>query len=95
MLRNGGRDDGPASERATYICWYEWLRRSKKPERRKRAATMAEGVKHALAGMPERERQAFTEEFFTRVCARMDELSAKWARLEIGDSFSVEWTVHA
>src|SRR5262249_26465465 len=26
LLRRGARDDGPASERATYLCWYEWLR---------------------------------------------------------------------
>ena len=93
MLRNGERDDGPVSERATYICWYEWLRRSDDPERCKRAASMAETVRSTLTGMSEHERQAFTEEFFTRVCARMDELSAKWSSLRVGDSFSVEWTV--
>lgn len=95
MLRKGGRDDGPASERATYICWYEWLRRSGDPERRKRAASMAETVRATLDGMPDDERRAFTEAFFTQVCARMDELSAKWSSLEVGDAFSVEWTVRA
>jgi hypothetical protein len=94
MLRRGGRDDGPASECAAYICWYEWLRRSEDPKRQRRAAAMAQEVKHGLGGMSDTERQAFTEEFFTRVCSRMDDLSARWAKLEIGDSFSVEWTVH-
>jgi acyl-CoA hydrolase len=95
MLRNGGRDDGSASERAAYICWYEWLRRSRDPERRRRAASMTETVQTMRDGMPENERQAFTEAFFTQVCARMDELSAKWSSLKVGDSFSVEWTCHA
>ncbi len=95
LLRRGGRDDGPASERATSICWYEWLRRSRDPERRARAAALAERAKNVLAVMPAREREAFTEELFTRVCARMDELSARWADLDVGESFSVAWTVPA
>jgi hypothetical protein len=90
MLRKGGRDEGPLSERAAFICTYEWLRRSTDPERRKRAAEMA-GARDALDGLAEAERQAFTKAFFDRVCARMDELSAQWARLEVGQSLSVEW----
>ena len=95
MLRRGARDEGAASERATYICWYEWLRRSPDPALRKRAAAMAEIARKGLAEMPEHEREAFTEAFFARVCARMDELSAKWRRLAIGEAFSVEWSVRS
>ena len=36
-LRRKGREDSLQSERATYICWYEWLGRSAVPERRKQA----------------------------------------------------------
>jgi hypothetical protein len=94
-LRMGERDDGPASERASYLCLYEWLRRSGDPERRRRAAEMAEGVKHALGGMTDGERAAFSEELVGRVCARMDQLSAQWAKLDVGDSLVVEWSVRA
>ncbi len=94
MLRQGGRSDGTASERAAFVCWYEWLRRSNDPERRKRAAAMADEVRHAIAGMPKPEREALTEEFLARVCARMDEWSARWARLEVGKAIRVRWTVH-
>src|SRR5262245_2512399 len=38
MLRRGLRDGGDASERAAFVCWCEWLRRSSDP----RAVTIAE-----------------------------------------------------
>lgn len=93
MLRRGARADGDASERAAYVCGYEWARRSKDPARRTRAAEQADGVRLTLAKMDPRERALYSEEAVTRVCARMDELSARWARLAVGESFSVEWTV--
>jgi len=93
LMRKGARSDGDASERAAYVCGYEWLRRSKDPERRKRAAAMADGVRITLENMDARERSAYTEEALARVCARMDELSARWARLGVGDSLVVEWAV--
>jgi hypothetical protein len=93
MMRKGARSDGDASERAAYVCGYEWLRRSKDPERRKRAAEMADGVRITLGNMDTRERSAYSEEALARVCARMDELSARWARLDVGDSLLLEWIV--
>lgn len=92
-LRDGERADADASERATYLCWYEWLRRSTDPERRRRAAAMAETAAHMLGTMPEPERRALSDEAIARICARMDELSACWSSLAIGDAFTVTWTV--
>lgn len=88
MLARGARDQGDASERAAFICWYEWLRRSPDLACRKRAAEMATYVR-----LSEADRLVFTDELFARVCARMDELGAKWASLAIGESFTVPWTV--
>ncbi|HEX6837082.1 MAG TPA: hypothetical protein VF334_10945 [Polyangia bacterium] len=93
MLRRGERDDGDRSERAGYVCMYEWHRRSRDPARRARAAEMADGVRVTLDGMRDDERRAFGAERIAAVCARMDELSARWSRLAIGESFLVEWTV--
>src|SRR5262249_58844321 len=45
-LRRKGREDSLQSERATYICWYEWLARSAEPERRKQAMASRGGGKH-------------------------------------------------
>ena len=93
LLRRGGRDDGDRSERAAYVCTYEWLRRSPDPARRARAATMADGVRVTLDGMADDERRSFSEEGLARVCARMDELGAAWSRLQVGESIAVEWTM--
>ena len=92
LLRRGGRDDGDRSERAAYVCSYEWLRRSPDPARRARAADLAEGVRLTLDNMPDDERRLYRAERLARVCARMDELSAQWARLGVGESLAVEWT---
>jgi hypothetical protein len=88
MLQRGARDQGDESERAAFICWYEWLRRKSDPACRKKAAGMA-----VYAHLSEDDRLVFTDELFARVCARMDELSAKWTGLAIGESFTVPWTV--
>jgi hypothetical protein len=90
MLERGARDQGDASEHAAFVCWYEWLRRSSDPACRKKAAGMA-----MYANLSEDDRLVFTDELFARVCARMDELSAKWTSLAIGESFTVPWTVRA
>lgn len=93
LLRRGGRDDGDRSERAAYVCMYEWLRRSPDPARRARAADLADGVRATLDKMPADERRLYGDERLARVCARMEELSARWSRLDVGESFTVEWTV--
>lgn len=93
LLRRGGRADGDRSERAAYVCMYEWLRRSRDPAQRARAAQMADGIRVALGGMSDDERRSFSAERLARVCARMDELGAAWSRLQIGESFAVEWTL--
>lgn len=93
LLRRGERDDGDRSERAAYVCMYEWHRRSRDPARRARAAAMADGVRVTLDGMRDEERRAYSAESLARVCARMDERSAAWSRLAVGESFAVEWTV--
>jgi hypothetical protein len=90
LLREG-RQEAAQSERATYICLYEWLARSADPERRKLAVQMAPEAKRIRNLQPPAESRAMTENFLVRVCARLDDLSACWASLNIGQSFTVEW----
>ena len=90
LLREG-REDCAQSERATFICLYEWLARSSDPERRKVAAQMARGAKQTRDLQPRSESRALTEEFLVRVCARLDDLSRRWTALDIGQSFTVGW----
>jgi hypothetical protein len=87
MLRNGARAEGDASEAATYICWCEWMRRSGDP----RVAKIAESARVTLAEMAAEARRLYGDDALARVCACMDELSAKWSRLAIGESFTVAW----
>jgi hypothetical protein len=91
LLRRGGRGDGDRSERAAYVCMYEWLRRSRDPAQRARAAEMADGIRVTLDGMSDDERRSFSDQRLARVCARMDELGAAWSRLQVGESFAVDW----
>ena len=90
LLREG-RLEAAQSERATYICLYEWLVRSTDPVRRKRAVEMAAEARHIRELQPPAERGALNEARLVRICARLDELSARWTNLDIGESFTVEW----
>jgi hypothetical protein len=87
-----GRHQAAQSERATYICMRVWLARSDDPERRKLAARMAAQAKNIRDLQPPEESRALTEDILARVCARLDDLSAQWANLDIGQSFTVVWT---
>lgn len=89
-LRRGARGDGDFSEVAAYVCSLEWARRANDPARSPDAAA---SIENALARMPDEQRRLFTRELFDRVCARMDELSARWSALDVGESMSVDWTV--
>jgi hypothetical protein len=90
LLREG-RQESAQSEHATYICLYEWLARSADPVRRKRAAEMAPQAKHIRNPRPQADDSGITEDFLARVCARLDDLSARWTNLDIGQSLTVNW----
>lgn len=90
-LQLEGRQQAAQSERATSICLYEWMARSNDPERRKIAAGMAMQVKSIRAIQPPDESRALTENLLRRICARLDDLSAQWANLDIGQSVTVAW----
>jgi hypothetical protein len=83
LLREG-REEAELSERATYLCLYEWLARSTDPTRRKRAVQMAPKPQSTVDSR-------ISEELLVRICARLDELSARWASLAIGQSLAVDW----
>lgn len=89
LLREG-RDQAAQSERATYICWYEWLARSDDPERRKLAAQMAPQAK-SIRNIHRAESLALTGDLLARILARLDDVSTQWVNLDIGQSFTVAW----
>jgi hypothetical protein len=87
MLRRGERADGDASEAAAYLCWCAWLYRSGDP----RLKEIAENIANPPSGLADEARRTYGEDAVARVCACMDELSARWSRLAIGESFSEVW----
>lgn len=90
LLREA-QDELAQSERATYICWYEWMARSQLSERRGLASSMAKqarGVRHvATAG----ELRALNDRKVGEICKHLDELSSRWSSLEVGQSMAVRW----
>lgn len=90
LLRQG-REDSMQSERATGICLYEWMARSADPARRKLSADMAVYAKQCRSQQSVTEAETLNEAMVKRICARMDELSARWSALEIGQALTVNW----
>src|SRR6185369_8095508 len=89
LLREG-RSDSELSELATYLCWFEWLSRSTVEDRRRQARGMREQVAHLRRFWPPQGRQ-LDESVVATICSDLDALSARWSRLAIGESMSVDW----
>lgn len=90
LLREG-RDEAALSERATYLCLYEWLSRSAAPERKKLAMQMSSQAKQTLTIRSVAEGLVLTENLLIRICNRLEDLSKRWASLKIGESLTVTW----
>ena len=91
LLRRAGPKECLVSERATYICWQEWLARSKSRDDRNLANAMSTQAKQVRSITPRDELGALTEEKLDQICAHLDELSSHWSRLKIGESMTVHW----
>ena len=74
-LLKGGRDECVQSEQAAHICRLEWLNRSSSAEPR-RIATQ----------LPTLDQRKLDE-----ICEHLDQLSAQWSNLKIGESMAVAW----
>lgn len=90
-LLEQGRDDAAWSERATFLCMYEWLVRSGDPQRRARAAAMREAAHHIRQLQADHERNALDTNALARVSVRLDALSVQWGSLGVGECLVVEW----
>lgn len=79
------------SERATFVCWHDWLSHSPDEKLRSLAKDMKITADSILDRMPEIERQRFSKEKLARIRDRMDEISAKWSRLKVNESINLVW----
>ena len=91
ILMRAGRNDSTQSERATYICWHEWLSRSQSNDRRTIAQAMAQQAKQVRDLTPAIELRALNEKKLKEICRHLDELSSHWSKLEVGQSMAVSW----
>lgn len=90
-LLSGGRDDCAQSERATFICWQAWLARSSSLEAQQRSQTMAQQAREVRDTASGKEQRVLNERRLEEICEHLDQLSAHWSRLRIGESMSVAW----
>jgi hypothetical protein len=86
-LLKDGRDDCAQSERATYLCLHEWRARSASREQRSQAQTLAQQVRETVSANELRLNQRKLDE----ICKHLDQLSAQWSSLAIGQSMTVAW----
>jgi hypothetical protein len=92
-LMSGHEQDCARSERATYVCWHDWLSRSEEPALRAKALAMTATAKSILERMPRVERALFTAHKLCEIRSSFSTLSARWSKLKIGEAFSVPWQV--
>jgi hypothetical protein len=88
-LLKGGGDECVQSELATHICRYEWLARSS-PHDQSRASETAKQAKE-LRDTTSVTLPTLNQHKLDEICKHLDQLSAQWSRLKIGQSMSVEW----
>jgi hypothetical protein len=90
-LLKDGRDECLQSERATYICWHEWLARSSSREQRKQSETMAQQATAVRTTAGATELRGLNQRKLDEICKHLDQLSAHWSSLKVGESMAVAW----
>ncbi|MBK7542707.1 MAG: hypothetical protein IPP10_13470 [Candidatus Competibacteraceae bacterium] len=90
-LADAGYKDAMRSERATYVCWFNWLSASPKPALKDRAKKMVDTAKSILAAMPNNERNQYSPETIARINTKMESVSRQWAELRVGQYLELTW----
>ena len=85
------QDDYARSERATYICWHDWLSHSHDPAKRAQAKLMRETASSVSARMEPKERASFSAERLAEIRQEFERLSGRWSCLAVGESFTELW----
>jgi len=90
LLRDG-RDECLQSERATYICWQEWLGRSSSSEQRTLSQKMAKQAREVRDTASATELRSLDQRKLDEICKHLDQLSSHWFSLSVGQSLAVAW----
>ena len=86
-----GREECLQSERATYICLQEWRARSSSRHEQKLAKTMADQARSVRGAAGAGESHDLNAEKLDEICKHLDQLSARWSSLKVGESMAVSW----
>ena len=81
------------SERATYVCWQNWLENSTDAELKKKSEEMKKNVEVTFSQMTTDEKAIYTKENLAKVRARMTKLSEEWRNLNIEEYITVDWEI--
>ena len=90
QLSRKGEAESLQSERASFVCWQEWLSRSKNPSLRKKSRDMAEQMHHIRRSMDDDELEKLDNKM-DQICRHLDTLSACWHKVEVGKSMGIRW----
>ncbi|UFZ06060.1 hypothetical protein LQG66_07070 [Bradyrhizobium ontarionense] len=84
-------EDYARSERATYVCWQDWLQHADDPALQARGAEMAQAARSLLNGMSSAERAIYTPARCAAIRQEFARLSERWVALAVGESLSEPW----
>jgi hypothetical protein len=90
-LMSSHRSDSMRSERATFICWHDWLSHSDDPRLRAKAPRMEETACNMLARIAAEERALYTPQKMAQIRSQFQRLSERWSALRIGESITEPW----
>ncbi|MGC2776564.1 MAG: hypothetical protein WA418_13135, partial [Bradyrhizobium sp.] len=84
-------EDYARSERATYVCWQDWLQHAADPALQARGAEMAQAARSILNRMSSAERAIYTPARCAAIRHEFARLSERWVALAVGESLSEPW----
>jgi hypothetical protein len=84
-------DDYGRSERATFVCWRDWLSHASDAAMQARAVRMRETADGMLARMESRERASLNPQKLGEIRQEIQRLSERWSSLKVGESISEQW----
>jgi hypothetical protein len=90
-LMSSYRTDSMRSERATFICWHDWLSHSDDPRLRAQALVKKETARSMLARIAVEERALYTPAKMAEIRSQFQRLSERWSVLGIGESITEPW----
>lgn len=92
-LAREGKAQAELSERAATICHHAWLARSSRAELRAEAREIAPYVARVKSKCSPKELALLSDDAMDRICERLDRMRARWARVGVGQSVTLRWSL--